>query len=274
MTPPRLIDTIFRLNRDNVPGGRSTENRHRIENNLRNDRRRQKVRWRQYRSGGLFHNRRRRRLDLDEGFQKRGLNGAQRHKQFGRRRFGSRQLVCRRMDRLRRVVSQLCKGFGFQVKGFLSRLIDLDDLCRRTLLVGYLPVRAQSHEDGEPKRKIGNNGGSIYTLAPPGRYIFQVDAQTRCRRRQARPPLPAKQAEPVGSRLQGSKQPEGRILERSSQPVRIPDHFYRRIRLSLSAFPITDTELMLIAAAANIGETRIPVKGKRMPAATGTPSAL
>ena len=43
---------------------------------------------------------------------------------------------------------------------------------------------------------------------------------------------------------------------------------------SRSALPITDTELIDIAAAAIIGLSRIPANGYRMPAATGTPSAL
>jgi|SRR5271165_1624381 len=44
--------------------------------------------------------------------------------------------------------------------------------------------------------------------------------------------------------------------------------------LSLSALLITDTELKLMAAAAMIGLSRMPNLGYRMPAATGTPSAL
>jgi hypothetical protein len=37
---------------------------------------------------------------------------------------------------------------------------------------------------------------------------------------------------------------------------------------------ITDTELTLIAAAAIMGDSKIPKAGKRTPAATGTPKAL
>ena len=44
--------------------------------------------------------------------------------------------------------------------------------------------------------------------------------------------------------------------------------------LNLSAFMITETELKLIAVAAIIGLRRIPKKGYRIPAATGTPSRL
>lgn len=47
-----------------------------------------------------------------------------------------------------------------------------------------------------------------------------------------------------------------------------------RTFLRRSAFPTTDTELRLIAAAAKIGEIRMPKNGKRIPAATGTPEAL
>ena len=43
---------------------------------------------------------------------------------------------------------------------------------------------------------------------------------------------------------------------------------------SRSAFVITDTELRLIASAAIMGESSQPVNGYRMPAASGTPSAL
>lgn len=43
---------------------------------------------------------------------------------------------------------------------------------------------------------------------------------------------------------------------------------------SRSAFKTTDTELRLIASAANIGESSTPKAGYRTPAATGTPSAL
>jgi len=43
---------------------------------------------------------------------------------------------------------------------------------------------------------------------------------------------------------------------------------------SRNAFAITDTELKLIAAAANTGLNKIPKNGKRTPAATGTPRAL
>jgi len=43
---------------------------------------------------------------------------------------------------------------------------------------------------------------------------------------------------------------------------------------SLRAFPTTETEERLIAAAAMIGLRRMPKLGYRMPAATGTPRTL
>jgi len=45
-------------------------------------------------------------------------------------------------------------------------------------------------------------------------------------------------------------------------------------RRNLSAFPITETELKLIAAAAIIGLSKSPNTGYRIPAAIGTPSEL
>lgn len=41
-----------------------------------------------------------------------------------------------------------------------------------------------------------------------------------------------------------------------------------------NALPTTDTELKLIAIAANIGDSRTPNGGYKTPAAIGTPSAL
>ena len=43
---------------------------------------------------------------------------------------------------------------------------------------------------------------------------------------------------------------------------------------SISGFPITDTELKLIANAAIIGDKRIPKNGNKTPAAIGTPKVL
>lgn len=43
---------------------------------------------------------------------------------------------------------------------------------------------------------------------------------------------------------------------------------------SRSALPTTDTDDRLIAAAANIGDSRMPKNGNRTPAATGTPTEL
>ena len=44
--------------------------------------------------------------------------------------------------------------------------------------------------------------------------------------------------------------------------------------LSLKALVITDTELKLMAAAAIMGLSKIPKKGNKIPAATGTPIEL
>ena len=43
---------------------------------------------------------------------------------------------------------------------------------------------------------------------------------------------------------------------------------------SRRAFPMTETELRLIAAAANIGDSNMPKNGYRTPAAIGTPAVL
>ena len=51
-------------------------------------------------------------------------------------------------------------------------------------------------------------------------------------------------------------------------------HAYSPTRRSLRAFPITDTELTVIAALAIIGLSNSPNQGYRMPAATGTPAIL
>ena len=50
--------------------------------------------------------------------------------------------------------------------------------------------------------------------------------------------------------------------------------FHTRTLRNRSAFPITETELKLIAAAAIIGLGRMPKKGYSTPAATGTPKLL
>ena len=44
--------------------------------------------------------------------------------------------------------------------------------------------------------------------------------------------------------------------------------------LNRKAFTITETELKLIATAANIGESKIPKNGNKIPAAIGTPKVL
>jgi hypothetical protein len=43
---------------------------------------------------------------------------------------------------------------------------------------------------------------------------------------------------------------------------------------NLNALPITDTELKLIASAAIMGDNKMPKKGNKTPAATGTPIVL
>lgn len=50
--------------------------------------------------------------------------------------------------------------------------------------------------------------------------------------------------------------------------------FYSFTVRSRSEFVTTEMDDALIAKAANIGLMRIPRKGKRIPAATGTPAAL
>lgn len=51
-------------------------------------------------------------------------------------------------------------------------------------------------------------------------------------------------------------------------------HGHNAARRKRNAFPITDTELRLIAALAIIGLSKMPNHGYRMPAATGTPTKL
>lgn len=50
--------------------------------------------------------------------------------------------------------------------------------------------------------------------------------------------------------------------------------YFSFTEFSLKELAITETELKLIAAAANIGESKIPKIGYNNPAATGTPKAL
>lgn len=49
---------------------------------------------------------------------------------------------------------------------------------------------------------------------------------------------------------------------------------YSSTLFNLNEFPITDTELKLMAAAAKIGLNKIPKNGYSTPAATGTPIEL
>lgn len=52
------------------------------------------------------------------------------------------------------------------------------------------------------------------------------------------------------------------------------NEFYNFAEFSLNEFTITETELKLIAAAAIIGESRIPKDGYNIPAAIGIPNTL
>lgn len=56
--------------------------------------------------------------------------------------------------------------------------------------------------------------------------------------------------------------------------IAIINLYYNLIFFNLSEFIITDTELKLIAAAAIIGDNKMPKKGYKIPAAMGTPSTL
>ena len=68
------------------------------------------------------------------------------------------------------------------------------------------------------------------------------------------------------SRLRGMKR-----LSRIQYTVSTDHNAVRRNR---SALLTTDTELKLMASAANIGDNTIPNHGYSTPAATGTPTAL
>ena len=57
--------------------------------------------------------------------------------------------------------------------------------------------------------------------------------------------------------------------------IRHCKHYYTMVVLrNLNAFAITDTELKLMAKAAIIGESKIPKKGNKTPAAIGIPKVL
>jgi hypothetical protein len=59
-----------------------------------------------------------------------------------------------------------------------------------------------------------------------------------------------------------------------SKPLVFNTPYASRVRRRRNAFPTTETEDRLIAAAANTGEINMPKKGYKIPAATGTPKAL
>src|SRR5205814_606657 len=67
--------------------------------------------------------------------------------------------------------------------------------------------------------------------------------------------------------------PVGRLLIIDVVPVSFFVHQVLVLR-SRKAFPMTETELKLIAAAAMIGLRKMPANGYRMPAAIGTPTQL
>ena len=58
------------------------------------------------------------------------------------------------------------------------------------------------------------------------------------------------------------------------QETTVRDRVHKVARRSRSALVITETELALIARAANIGLSRIPNAGYNTPAAMGTPAVL
>jgi len=64
----------------------------------------------------------------------------------------------------------------------------------------------------------------------------------------------------------------GAALEAIARGLRRSD--YRRMRRSRSALVMTDSELMVIAALAQIGLISTPTNGYNTPAATGTPIVL
>jgi len=89
----------------------------------------------------------------------------------------------------------------------------------------------------------------------------------------ARAPPPSRRTVPQPSGQRGVGAGQRRQGREGSAHDRVSD-VCRSTRRRRSALPITDTELKLIAAAAMMGERRMPKNGYRTPAATGTPSAL
>ncbi len=76
-----------------------------------------------------------------------------------------------------------------------------------------------------------------------------------------------------------SVSPRNRSFEPSWHPytlstVRVPSYPYIRALRRRNAFPITETELRLMAAAAMMGLKRMPKAGYSTPAATGIPTTL
>ena len=65
-----------------------------------------------------------------------------------------------------------------------------------------------------------------------------------------------------------------RLTNISKPPILPTFRYYNCTLLSRSELLITETELKLIAAAAMIGDNRIPKNGYSTPAAIGTPAVL
>ena len=79
----------------------------------------------------------------------------------------------------------------------------------------------------------------------------------------------------VHARRQLQQRPRKRSTGRACAASAAPDHSTRRSwPRKRSALVITDTELRLIASAANIGDSSQPVNAYSTPAASGTPIAL
>ena len=71
----------------------------------------------------------------------------------------------------------------------------------------------------------------------------------------------------------GAKPQDGRRTHEATRSRGYPEYQISAVR-NRSALPITDTELKLMAAAAIMGESRIPNTGYSTPAAMGTPAEL
>ena len=88
-------------------------------------------------------------------------------------------------------------------------------------------------------------------------------------------------AHPLTAQSSGVRRPQkddkgesNRLNEPTHLAVSIHPHVHRDARLSRNALPMTDTELSVMAALAQMGLISTPRAGYRTPAATGTPTAL